>query len=190
MVARHYSAVSRHADRRLWEQLGLQYGILELAAGLLGREWVTFPAHLHLGPRRTPFAAIIEIMQGSAWVLLQKVDSFDRLHTAARLRLEAGERAILPPGHIHAVMNVGSIPLVVAEAHAADTIGDFESVARHRGAGYYGSPEGLRPNPHYRAHPRVKELSNAVMAPPDTGGRDLYRALLEWPERFRFLHPY
>lgn len=190
VVARYYADVSRKADRRIWEDLGWRYGILELSFGLMDQEWVTFPAHWHRGPRRTPFPIIIEVMQGRAWILLQKADSFDRVRDVGWLQLLAGEQAILPPGHVHAIMNVSAVPLVVADGHSVETEADFEGVSRHRGAAYYGGPTGFRPNPHYRSHPPVRELSKFIMAPPEAGGRDLYSALLEIPERFRFLHPY
>ena len=66
---------------------------------------------------------------------------------------------------------------------------DFDEMARHRGAGYYLGPQGARPNPHYRAHPPLRELRAALMAAPGAGPQDLYQAVMAAPDRYRFLHP-
>lgn len=190
IVARYYGDVVRSDERRLWDQLGLTYGILELMPGMLGHEWVSFPGHIHRGPRRTPFPAILENLHGDGGILLQKAGSFDRIHEASILWLKPGERILLPPGFGHVLINRGDEPLVVAEAHSRDTQWEFEEMARHRGAAYYVGPAGARPNPHYRSHPGLRMLDASVMAPNAPGGPDLYFAILHSPDRYHFLHPY
>lgn len=190
LVARHFPRVWRSVDRSRWQSLHLEYGILELMAGMLGREWALFPLHLHRGPRRTPFSAVIEVISGQGGVFMQRVGSFDRVQEASVVWVRQGDRLLLPPGQGHTVMNVGSEPLVVAEVHSSDTVVEFDEWARHRGAVYYFGPQGARQNPHYRAVPALKEIQAELLAPPNPDGHDLYQGILARPERFHFLHPY
>ncbi len=190
LVARHFPRVWRSMDRDRWQALHLEYGILELMPGTLGHEWSLFPLHLHRGPRRTPFSAVIEILNGHGGIFMQRVGSFDRVQEASVVWVRHGDQLLLPPGHGHTVMNSGPDPLVVAEVHSSDTVAEFDEWARHRGAAYYFGPQGVRANPHYRGVPALKEIQAENMTPPNPGGHDLYQGIMARPERFHFLHPY
>ena len=189
LIARFYGGVARIQERRVWERLHLEYGIVEIMPGVVGREWPAFPGHLHRGPQRTPFPAVLEVLHGEAGLYLQKDGSFDRIHEASILWLRRPDRVLVPPGYAHVLMNCGTEVLVVAEVHSSATLVDFDEMARHRGAGYYLGPQGARPNPHYRAHPPLRELRAALMAAPGAGPQDLYQAVMAAPDRYRFLHP-
>jgi len=190
VIARYYPHVCRVGDDAIWQRAHLAYGILELVPGLLGREWVTFPGHARRGPKRAPFPGIIEVLHGSAAFLLQRPGPFDRLREVSVIWLKQRDRVLLPPGYAYVLGNRGSDVLVVAEAHSIQTALHFDDMARHRGAGYYLGPSGVRPNPHYRGLPALRELEAAVMAPLPLGPHDLYHMVIESPERFRFLHPF
>lgn len=189
LIARYYPNVSRHRDQRVWRGMHLEYGILELLPGLVGREWPTFPGHLHRGPGRTPFPAVMEVIHGDGALYLQRSGPFDQIQEATLIWLSPHDRVLLPPGYIHVLINRGAGPLVVAEAHSTDTRAEFDDVARHRGAGYYLGPDGARPNSHYRRLRPLRVISATLMAPPAATGLDLYHMILGSPERFQFLHP-
>ena len=189
VVARYYPRVSREKDLARWRSRHVEYGILELMPGMLGAEWITFPGHIHRGPARELFPAVFEVIHGDGALYLQRSGPFDRNLNASIVWLSVGDRVLLPPGYVHTLVNRGAQPLIVAEVHSEATRADFTDVARHRGAGYYFGPDGIRKNRHYRSSTPAREIAKASMAPPAVPGRDLYHAVLGNPERFRFLHP-
>jgi oxalate decarboxylase/phosphoglucose isomerase-like protein (cupin superfamily) len=189
IIARYFPRVARRQDVARWRERSLEYGILELASGQVGREWVTFPGHLHRGPRLVPFPAVLEVMQGEGALYLQRIGSFGRVEEATVVWLSARDRVLLPPGYFHALVNGGGVPLVVAEAHSTHTTVEFSDVARHRGMAHYVGPDGFRQNLHYRNAASVREIAAHAMAPPAAPGSDLYDSIVTKPERFRFLHP-
>jgi hypothetical protein len=102
IIARYFPRVARRQDVARWRERSLEYGILELASGQVGREWVTFPGHLHRGPRLVPFPAVLEVMQGEGALYLQRIGSFGRVEEATVVWLSARDRVLLPPGYFHA----------------------------------------------------------------------------------------
>ena len=190
VVARHYPKVMRSRDARRFAAIHVEYGVMELAFGQLGMEWVTFPGHIHRGPGRALLPAVLEVIDGEAGLYLQRAGTLDRNVEASIVWIKTGDRVLLPPGYAHALINRGQRTLVAAEAHSSLTRADFTDAARRRGMGHYFGPAGSRPNPHYRTMTEVREISALSMAPPDSSGGDLYHALLKSPERFRFLHPF
>lgn len=189
LVARYFPRVTRRQDVSLWRARSLEYGILELSPGQVGREWVTFPGHLHRGPGLIPFPAVLEVMQGEGALYLQRLGSFDRIHEATIVWLEPFDQVLLPPGYTHTVVNRGEVPFVIAEAHSLLTTAEFSDVARHRGMAHYVGPDGFGQNLHYRILASVREVSARALAPPPDTGGDLYESIVKKPERFRFLHP-
>jgi glucose-6-phosphate isomerase len=188
VVARYHGPVFRESEQKLWLARGLSYGILEVLPGLIGREWVTFPGHVHRGPRRTSLPSVAEVMHGYGGVYLQGVGP--RYRESSIVWLHPGDRIILPPGFGHAWINAGTDPFILAEVHASRTEYDFVEVARHRGMGFYFGPDGWRQNLHYRELEMVREVSAGAMAAPETPGRDLYQAALKYPDRFKLLDPF
>lgn len=189
VIARYFPRVARRQDVALWRQRSLEYGILELSCGQIAREWVTFPGHVHRGPRLVPFSSVLEVLQGDGALYLQRVGTFDRIYEATIVWLSPPNRVLLPPGYAHALVNCGDVPFVVAEAHSIHTTAQFSDIARHRGMAHYIGPDGFRPNLHYRVIPPVREIPAHAMAPPQAPEGDLYESMIKKPERFRFLHP-
>lgn len=188
LIARYYGSVYRESEQARWKSRGLAYGLIELFPGTVANEWVTFPGHVHRGPGRVFLPSVAEVLHGTGGVYLQGVGS--RFRESTVIWLEPGDRIVLPPAFVHALINRGSEPFILAEVHSARTDGDFTEVARHRGMGFYFGPEGYRANPHYRDLEMVREVSAASMGAIKTPGRDLYQAVLHNADRFRILDPF
>lgn len=187
LVARYTGRVTKKSETAFWQSQGMEYGILELTDGIVGDEWVTFPGHIHRGPRGSWRAAVMEVLHGSGALILQAHRNGVREVSVAWLH--PNDRIFLPPGYFHAFVNSGSGPLVIAEVHSTDTVWDFVEVARRRGLACYFGPGAIRANPHYSARHTSRELDVKDLETPVQPGHDLYHAVVHGAERFRFLRP-
>ncbi len=192
---RMYRGVCLPADAGALAGLGLRYDLTVLAGEWPGPEPVKTMGHLHAAAPggSLTYPELYQVVGGQGLFLLQRDDR------VVLVSAGTGEMVWVPPGYGHVTMNVGSGPLVMANAVARASSSDYEPFVSRGGAAWYLSACGhelvARANPRYPASPPPRWVTardwNGEAGPTPAGEWSargcLYRLSLDEPGVARVL---
>ncbi len=182
-----YEGVHLKSEKDRIRQSGLGIDLTMLWPGQLTREWFKTAGHNHSGARRsTALGELVEVVNGQGIFLLQSVRN-DRISETLLVSAQAGEWVLIPPGFEHVTLNTGQDVLALTFLHAQDIYLDYESMARHRGAGLWIGPDGYRVNSSYQDVGVIRRLKAHELVKNPAPNVPLYELVVKYPERFQFL---
>jgi glucose-6-phosphate isomerase len=181
-----YEGLHLKSDEARFRATGLSVDLTIVWPGHLTGEWVKTAGHFHSAVKNEdPRTELVEVVSGQALLLLQ-AGSRDRIEDLRLVSASAGDWVVIPPGYGHVSMNVGADVLILTVAHSQDIYLEYEDLARHRGAGVWVGPEGIRENPSYPEIPVPKKIAagDILMSP---GHEPLYQMIERQRSQFQFL---
>lgn len=160
-----YEGVHLKSEESRFRSLGIGVDLTIMWPGSLSAEWVKTAGHFHSAADSEELRAeLVEVVQGQALFLLQS-GARDRIDDLVLISAGPGDWVFVPPGYGHVSLNAGEDVLALACAHAADIYLEYEEMARHRGAGLWIGPGGMRANPSYLRLPPLKRLAARELIP-------------------------
>ncbi|MCY0909775.1 MAG: hypothetical protein OWR62_15470 [Sulfobacillus thermotolerans] len=181
-----YEGIHLKSEETRYRAQGISVDLTIIWPGVLRDEWAKTAGHKHSAADNDEWRAeVIEVINGQGLFVLQSGNR-DRIDDLVVISAQAGDWVVIPPGFGHVSVNVGEDVLAIVCAHAQDIYLEYEEMARHRGAGVWIGPEGMRENPSYLRIPPVKRLAaRDVMARPSQ--QPLYRMVGMNASQFEFL---
>lgn len=201
-----YRGVARRDDAERIAAAKLRYDITLLSPGCFAgerREFFRTAGHYHapVAHTTTTYPEVYEVISGRANWIMQRPSAHDVAKLAEIYVIAAGpgEKAIIPSGFGHMMINAHAEPLVAANWIHSSCSYDYEPFRTFRGCGYWaleGQAAGtveFALNPHYATVPNLGKLRPREV--PELGlirSRPLYAlageleklAFLSDPERF------
>jgi len=199
LLYRLYRGVRRRQDEQLLAAAGLRHDLTITMPGRLGAEYVKTSGHYHpRGSEQISFPELYEVAYGRAAFLLQRVDDAQarepRVLEVWLQVCEAGERILIPPDCGHVSINIGDVPLVVADLISRRSGHLYGSFQERHGAAYYVLAEPhaehglvLEPNPAYGPLPEAHVGCGPRSTPVLADDLPAYAQVRCDPGRFAFL---
>ena len=185
-----YRDLWKEGDKDKIKENDLRYDITIIPAREMGKEYVKTKGHYH--PDAVPgtsYPELYEVMEGKAHYLLQKRSSKGTLEDVFLVKVEAGEKALIPPNYGHITINPDpEEPLKMSNwvDRSFDSI--YADILELGGGGYFELTNGeFVKNDEYEKVPDLREVG--VTEIPELGiksGRDMYE-LIESPENLELL---
>ncbi len=181
-----YEGIHLKSEDARFRSTGLSVDLTVMWPGELTGEWAKTAGHFHSAAHsEDPRIELVEIVSGQALILLQ-ASYRERIEDLQLVTAGPGDWVLVPPGYGHVSINVGEDVLMFTVAHSQDIYLEYEDIARHRGAGIWAGPAGIRENPNYSAIPPVKKLeARTLLAAP--GLDPLYQMIGHDASLFQFL---
>lgn len=196
-------------QRGLMKKSGLRYDVVVMPSNLAGIEYVKSKGHYNdLVTSKDSFPEIIEILYGWATVLLQRprlkpskddhwssiqdMFEFNRLDDVVVIKLQRGQKLVIPSGWGHVFINTRQTPLIFSLVRNSEEF-NIRRFIPEQGAGYYFIRKNARQevvqNPRYKTVPRfkkgqpkfvLKELTITEKTP-------IFKQIVRRPERYNWL---
>jgi glucose-6-phosphate isomerase len=117
---------------------GLEYVALAMRPGTVGGEWARTRGHINppAPASSVPFPEVHEVWHGSALLYLQK-EASPTVTQVVVVPLEAGDKAVVPPGWASLVCNVGETPCVLGSWRAAECIPQHDALVALGGMAHF-----------------------------------------------------
>ena len=192
-----YREIAFKDDKKKFLETNLRYDITTLIKGRLKSEYVKTIGHFHPQKPGTniSYPEIYEIIFGSAYYLLQKLDDNGKhIKDFIVVRAKAGDKVVIPPDYGHVTVNPLKDDLVMANLVSPVFKSDYQYYKNHKGAAYYvinekKQPEKTIPNPNYEEDvPPLREAKPKILTQLGIDERPLYSQFAENPEKFRWLN--
>lgn len=196
-----YRNLGLRGDEHLLAKHRLRYDISVFVPCMLGREPMKTSGHYHPPVYRggPAYPEIYEVLYGEALYLLQKVSDDQAppdqvvVEDIIAMRVQAGQKAMMPPGYGHVTINTLNQPLVMSNWVCDDFSSYYQSVEQCRGFAYYLVAEGgelqWTKNPAYGGE--VPGLRFAEPQPIEALGLEwgvpMYQVCRDNPQFFAFL---
>jgi glucose-1-phosphate thymidylyltransferase len=147
---RMFRDVHMSADESKLRKNHLRYDITIIAPGFIGDEYVKTIGHYHPIKKgaKVSYPEIYEVIDGHANFILQKVKG-GKVIDVLVADSKAGDKVIIPPDYGHVTINVGNVPLILANVTADNFSSEYGDFERLKGAAVYRTKEGWKPNPKY-----------------------------------------
>lgn len=151
----------------------LIYDITIIPSRMLGNEFNKTIGHYHApkaGTNNIAHPEVYEILHGEALVLLQKMDQkFEKVISVITVKGHPGEKIIYPPNYGHIMINIGTVPLIVADWQSMDTKSLYQPVANKHGMTYYVVADEIEqfkfvPNSNYKDSPPIRMIDTRFMS--------------------------
>lgn len=183
-----FGGVADETHDRALHDLPLSYDLTVIPPLASAWELAKTHGHTHTNQRGpgVGFAELYEVLEGRAGFLVQDLHEGPISTFAVLIEADRGDVIVVPPLCQHAMVNLGSGTLVVADVSCRASIHDYAGVRAARGMAYYIALDGSAVrNEAYRSVP-VLEQTNAQDWPA-TGGGSLYQALVRQPDTLVWL---
>lgn len=182
-----YRDICLPEHRKQIQSSGLRFDMTILIPGCIGSEYVKTVGHYHppMPGSTETYGEIYQVIYGRALYLLQKVDHSNMAILDVQLvSAEPGDTVIIPSGYGHITINLGSVPLVMANWVDHSFSSNYEPIIRSRGGAYYvlnvGNGSKYVVNGEYiGADPVPKVFSTADYQPSFSLSVPLYQAFFE-----------
>lgn len=145
---------------------GLGYGAVVYNHGALGREALRSQGHLHSAPASTgvAYSEIYEFWQGRGLVYMQDTATAEVTDVVV-VEVGRGDKVVIPPGWVHATVNLGDSPMVFGAVYALEAQLLYDPLRRLQGTAHYVLADGtLEPNPRYRRVPSARRQPPHTLA--------------------------
>lgn len=159
-----------HESDQAEAQVGLSYDLINLPAGLLGIEFIK--THVYYAPEKTDsdnISSIVEVLHGSLTILVQRnmckdqYDCYSRVNDGYLVKLNKGEKFVIPDGYYYTFINTSEDPVVFSRAYRKNCVADYNQLKKERGLAYYcirkNGREEIVMNPLYRGTPQIKVVN-------------------------------
>jgi oxalate decarboxylase/phosphoglucose isomerase-like protein (cupin superfamily) len=166
-VYEEYNGVCLEGDQ-IEAKSRLSYDLFHLPPGLLGIEYIK--THIYISPENSEpdeISSIVEVLFGHLSIVLQKNKAkdpcypFPRIKEAYLIRLNQGERFVIPQGYYYNFVNTTEQPVIFSRAYRKYNIADYNAIKKEKGLGYYcirkNGREEIVLNPFYRNSPPIHE---------------------------------
>ncbi len=199
LAYRLYRGVRRVEDEPLLAAAGLRHDLTVTLPGTLGAEYVKTAGHYH--PQDgdgVSFPELYEVVHGRAAFVLQHVD--DVTAEAPRVRqiwvqlCDAGDRILIPPDCGHVTVNIGTVPLVVADLISLRSGHLYGSFKTQRGAATHVLADAaaddrlrLEQNPSYGRTPTPVLARGSRTNPTHAERGSAYAHAVDRPSDYAFL---
>jgi glucose-6-phosphate isomerase len=167
----------------------------------MGSERKKTTGHFHtlLPGSKFSHAELYEVLSGTALYILQPIDDMSNTNEGMQVnkiilvKLEAGEKIVVPPNCSHCTVNYGSGPLVFSNLVLDAGTNDYGGIALHRGMGVYvletDGQKRIVPNPSYDLS--KTEIYEASVSPDAQLGTTLekpvYTSFISDPDNYKYL---
>lgn len=185
-----YMDIYRREDRQALLDQGLLYGSVIYNHGTIGRERLRSQSHIHSEKPGTGlrYSEVYEFWTGRGHVFLQK-ESAPLVTRAYLVRVQAGDRLVIPFGWAHLVVTEGDDVLSFGAWCARANRLAYAQLQALGGPCYYFLDDGtLEANPRYSRVPPIIHLDARDLPclgiPPD---RPIYTSWQDDPALFRFM---
>lgn len=181
--------VARASDMPLLRERMLLYGVVAYAAGRLGQEPVRSQGHVHAIAPHSGWSPpeLFEILHGKAIVYAQQ-STGDDPGTCVAILAGEGDKAVVPPGWAHCVINADPANKMVFGAWCDRQYGFvYSGVRAHGGLAWFpvlNSSDQIEwhPNPAYRTGSLTIHPARAYPELDLDPDRDIYRQWVDDPE--------
>jgi glucose-6-phosphate isomerase len=185
-----YMDILRQEDRAALYEQGLLYGAVIYNHGSIGRERLRSQSHIHSRKPGTElrYSEVYEFWTGQGYVFLQK-ESAPVVTRAYRVRVQAGDRLVIPFGWAHLVVTGDDGVLSFGAWCARANKLEYDRLHALGGPCYYFLSDGtLMANPRYSRVPPAAELHAREL--PSLGipaDRPIYSSWKDNPDLYRFM---
>lgn len=121
------------------EKRNLLFGVVTFAAGKIGNEPIRSQGHIHAVSKSCGYSTpeVYEIWEGEAVIYMQESGT-DHAGNCYAVYAKEGEVVIVPPGWVHATVNVNTQKNMTFGAWCVRDYGfDYEDVRRHNGIAFF-----------------------------------------------------
>ncbi|OGE79415.1 MAG: hypothetical protein A2751_05265 [Candidatus Doudnabacteria bacterium RIFCSPHIGHO2_01_FULL_46_14] len=135
-----YRNIAKPEDREAITNAGIQYDITVVLPGLMGDEFSKTIGHYHSFKPGTQvrYPEIYEVIYGRVVFIIQSATSdLEQLQEAYAIKMERGEKVLVPPGFGHVLVNPTDDVAVTANWQPSANVSDYTSYEKHNGAAYY-----------------------------------------------------
>jgi glucose-6-phosphate isomerase, archaeal len=158
--------VGRISHRDELQRRKLLFGVVALASGKLGKEFVHSQGHVHaVSPHcRCSTPELLEIWKGSAVVYMQETAQ-DEPGRCFAVEAKPGDKVVIPPGWAHCVINVDPSEVMAFGAWCVRDYGfDYRAIRAHGGLAWFPVSDERQHvkwerNPAYKVCCIVKKLA-------------------------------
>ena len=168
-----YRDIAKPEDRDAITKSGVQYDITVVLPGLMGDEFSKTIGHYHSFKPGTQvrYPEIYEVIYGRAVFIFQSATpDLEQLQQAYAIRMERGEKVLVPPGFGHVLVNPTDDVVITSNWQPSANVSDYSSYEKHNGAAYYvmqskhlgsggktSTQSSFVPNLNYKTLPKLVE---------------------------------
>ena len=135
-----YRNIAKPEDRENITNSGIQYDITVVLPGKMGDEYSKTIGHYHSfeGDTRVRYPEVYEVLHGQVVFIIQSsVPDLEQPDHVYAIKMERGEKVIVPPGYGHVLVNPTEDVVVTANWQPSKNVSDYSSYEKHSGAAYY-----------------------------------------------------
>ena len=135
-----YRNIAKTEDREAIDKSGIQYDITVVLPGKMGDEFSKTIGHYHSFEPGTQvrYPEVYEVLYGRAIFVIQSATpDLEQLQEAYAVRMERGEKVLVPPGFGHVLVNATDDVVITANWQPSKNVSDYSSYEKHNGAAYY-----------------------------------------------------
>ena len=139
--------VCRNDDCAAISHNKLRYDITIMLPMKLGNEYNKTAGHYHpLVPgARISYPELYEVLHGTGYFIIQRVTNKVKVEDAMIIKIEKGDKVIIPPDYGHVMVNSGRDLLITANWVSSAFSSIYEPYREMKGACYYILEEYLQP---------------------------------------------
>ncbi len=185
-----YMDIYREEDTDALQAQRLLYGSVIYNHGAIGQERLRSQGHIHSEKRGVGlrYSEVYDFWTGRGFVYLQK-EPTPEVTRAYLVRVEAGDKVVIPFGWVHLVVTLGEDVLSFGAWCARDNTLEYAELRALGGPAHFVQADGsVITNPRYRSVPQVAYATAADF--PDLGipqDKPIYTSWLESPDLFAFM---
>ena len=198
---RFYKGIHFANDQAILDKCSLRYDITLILPGLVGEERKKTTGHFHklLKGSKYSHAELYEVIYGTALYILQPIKDMSKtgadmeVDDVILVKLNAGEKIVVPANCSHCTVNAGDGALVFSNLVLGSGSNDYGGIGMRSGMGVYifekdGKLEVVR-NPKYDF--TKTKVSKGKVAPDENlgtvPGKPVYNSFIENPDKFSYL---
>lgn len=135
-----YRNIAKQEDREKITASGIQYDITVVLPGKMGDEFAKTIGHYHSFEEGATvrYPEVYEVIYGRAVFIIQSASpDLERLEEVYAVKMERGEKVLVPPGFGHVLINPTDDVVVTANWQPSKNVSDYSSYEKHNGAAYY-----------------------------------------------------
>lgn len=135
-----YRNIAKAEDREAITKSGIQYDITVVLPGKMGDEFSKTIGHYHSFKPGTKvrYPEVYEVIYGRVFFVIQSATpDLEQLRECYAVKMERGEKLLVPPGFGHVLVNPTGDVVVTANWQPSANVSDYSSYEKHSGAAYY-----------------------------------------------------
>lgn len=169
-----YRDLAKSEDRAAISAAGIQYDITVVLPGLMGDEFSKTIGHYHSFKPGTNvrYPEVYEVVYGRVIFIIQSdTPSVEQPREAFAVKMERGEKVLVPPGFGHVLVNPTDDVVITANWQPSANVSDYLPYEKHSGAAYYvvssqqlgrkgntSAQSAYVPNLNYKTLPKLIEV--------------------------------